>query len=112
MRRLGFRAEAEGADERVPQRHRQGSAGRAGVAAAVAVAGALGCALAEELHEVTGAAAHPFYKWAQGELGEAAEPKWNFHKILIGADGQAVAAFGSRTEPQDPEIVAKVEAAL
>jgi glutathione peroxidase len=62
--------------------------------------------------DVKGATAHPFYKWAQAELGEAAEPKWNFHKILIGPDGAAIAAFGSRTEPQDPEITAKVEAAL
>ena len=62
--------------------------------------------------DVKGEAAHPFYKWAQAELGEAAEPKWNFHKILIGSDGAAIAAFGSRTEPLDPEIQAKVEAAL
>ena len=37
--------------------------------------------------EVIGQEAHPFYKWAKAELGEAGEPKWNFHKILIGPDG-------------------------
>jgi glutathione peroxidase len=62
--------------------------------------------------DVKGDTAHPFYKWAEAELGEAAEPKWNFHKILIGPGGEALAAFGSRTEPLDPEIKAKVEAAL
>ncbi|CAN5269832.1 glutathione peroxidase [soil metagenome] len=62
--------------------------------------------------EVIGKDAHPFYKWAAAELGEAAEPKWNFHKILIGGDGEAVAAFGSRTEPLDPTITLAVEAAL
>lgn len=62
--------------------------------------------------DVIGEHIHPFYAWAKGELGEAAEPKWNFHKILIDEDGYAIAAFGSRTEPLDPEIVGKVEAAL
>jgi glutathione peroxidase len=61
---------------------------------------------------VKGPDIHPFYAWAKGELGEAAEPKWNFHKILIGKDGRAIAAFGSRTEPTDPEIKQAVEAAL
>jgi len=39
-------------------------------------------------------------------------PVWNFSKILIGKDGQAVAAFGPRTDPLDPEIVDAVKAAL
>jgi glutathione peroxidase len=62
--------------------------------------------------DVKGAATHPFYAWAKDQLGEAAEPKWNFHKILIGPDGEAVTAFGSRTEPLDPEVKGAVEAAL
>jgi glutathione peroxidase len=61
---------------------------------------------------VKGDAAHPFYRWAKDRLGEAAEPKWNFHKILIGKDGSLVAGFGSRTEPQDPAVTAAIEAAL
>ena len=55
---------------------------------------------------------HPFYAWVEDQLGTPAVPVWNFHKILIGADGAAVAAFGPRTPPQDPEIVAAVEKAL
>jgi glutathione peroxidase len=62
--------------------------------------------------DVKGDHIHPFYAWAREQLGEAAEPKWNFHKILIGKDGQAIAGFGSRTEPLDPEIKSGVEAAL
>ena len=62
--------------------------------------------------EVKGPGAHPFYKWAAQQLGDDAEPKWNFHKILIGPDGEAVTAFGSRTEPLDPEVKGAVEAAL
>jgi glutathione peroxidase len=62
--------------------------------------------------DVKGEDAHPFYKWAQGELGEPATPVWNFHKILIGKDGQALQAFGPRTEPEAPEITAAIESAL
>jgi len=61
---------------------------------------------------VKGPDAHPFYKWAEGALGEPAVPVWNFHKILIGKDGQAIRAFGPRTDPQDSEITAAIEAVL
>ena len=55
---------------------------------------------------------HPFYAWAQDKLGDAAVPVWNFHKILIGADGEALAAFGPRTDPLDASITEAVEKAL
>jgi glutathione peroxidase len=61
---------------------------------------------------VKGDQAHPFYRWAKAELGEEAEPKWNFHKILVGKDGQAVRGFGSRTEPGDPQLKAAIDQAL
>ncbi|ACK51382.1 glutathione peroxidase [Methylocella silvestris BL2] len=62
--------------------------------------------------KVAGAAAHPLYRAIASELGEAAAPKWNFHKYLIGRDGALKASFGSRTVPDAPEIVAAIEAAL
>ena len=62
--------------------------------------------------DVKDADAHPFYKWAEAELGEPAVPVWNFHKILIGKSGEALQAFGPRTEPQDTGLVAAIEAAL
>lgn len=62
--------------------------------------------------EVKGEGAHPFYKWAKDQLGEPAEPVWNFHKILIGKNGQAIRAFGPRTDPLDMEITAEIEKAL
>jgi len=37
---------------------------------------------------------------------------WNFHKILVGPDGQAVAAFGPRTDPLDPDIAKALSATL
>ena len=61
---------------------------------------------------VQGEHAHPFYRWAKGELGDEAEPRWNFHKILVGRDGRAVRGFGSRTEPGDPELRAAIDQAL
>jgi len=61
---------------------------------------------------VKGEDAHPFYRWAKAELGEAAEPKWNFHKLLVGKDGRLVGNFGSRTEPTDPDIKSAIDAAL
>ena len=62
--------------------------------------------------DVKEAGAHPFYKWAEQALGEPAVPVWNFHKILIGKNGEALQAFGPRTEPQDPGLLAAIEAAL
>ena len=62
--------------------------------------------------DVKDAGRHPFYAWAEGELGEAAVPVWNFHKILIGPQGQAIAAFGPRTDPLDASIVEAVEKAV
>src|SRR5947209_6262412 len=44
--------------------------------------------------DVKGETAHPFYKWALDTLGEPADPAWNFHKLLVGKDGQLIRAFG------------------
>ena len=62
--------------------------------------------------DVKDAGRHPFYAWAEEKLGPPAVPVWNFHKILIGPDGEAVAAFGPRTDPLDPAISEAVAAAL
>ena len=62
--------------------------------------------------DVKGDTAHPMFKWMKAELGEPAEPLWNFHKFLIGKDGGALKAFDPRTEPLSPEIKQSVEAAL
>ena len=61
---------------------------------------------------VKGEGAHPFYRWAKERLGEAGEPRWNFHKILIGKDGEPIAGIGSRTEPTAPEVKQAIEQAL
>ena len=61
---------------------------------------------------VKGDGAHPFYRWAKDRLGEAGEPKWNFHKILIGKDGEPIAGIGSRAEPGSDEVKGAIEQAL
>ena len=62
--------------------------------------------------DVVGEARHPFYAWAESQLGESAVPGWNFHKLLIGRDGRLIAAFGTRVEPTSEEIRAAINAAL
>jgi glutathione peroxidase len=61
---------------------------------------------------IIGGEAHPLYKWIAGELGEDAAPKWNFHKYLIAKDGTIAGTFGSRTEPNAPDLVAAIDTAL
>lgn len=61
---------------------------------------------------VIGADAHPLYKWVAGELGDAATPKWNFHKYLFGRDGAIAGTFGSRMTPDAPELAAAITEAL
>jgi glutathione peroxidase len=61
---------------------------------------------------VTGANAHPLYKWAVGEAGEAAAPRWNFHKYLIGANGELAGTFGSKVAPEDGSLASAIEAEL
>ena len=61
---------------------------------------------------VSGAQAHPFYRWAHEALGAGNAPRWNFHKYLVGRDGKLVAGYGSRVEPLSPEMTKAIEAAL
>ena len=61
---------------------------------------------------VKGEGAHPFYKWAAGELGVIAVPRWNFHKYLIAPDGKLVDWFSSPTDPLSSRVTSAVEALL
>jgi glutathione peroxidase len=49
-----------------------------------------------------------------GALGEAAGelPNWNFGKYLIGKNGEVIAYFAPKVEPEDPKLVQSIEAAL
>jgi glutathione peroxidase len=62
--------------------------------------------------DVIGEGRHPFYAWAETQLGEAAVPQWNFHKLLLGRDGRLIAAFPTRTEPTSDDVRSAIAAAL
>lgn len=58
---------------------------------------------------VSGKAASPVFRFLAGAKGE---PKWNFHKYLVGKDGAVIAAFGTKVQPDDPALIAAIDAAL
>ena len=54
--------------------------------------------------------AHPFFDQLAAEAGTY--PTWNFHKYLIGRDGNVIREFSPGTQPYDESLVAEIEAAL
>jgi glutathione peroxidase len=54
--------------------------------------------------DVVGETRHPFYAWAETQLGEDAVPQWNFHKLLLGRDGRLIMAFPTATEPTSEAV--------
>jgi glutathione peroxidase len=63
---------------------------------------------------VNGADRHPLFAaltQVPDSAGEAGDVRWNFEKFLVTPDGD-VRRFRSTVEPQDPEIVALIEASL
>lgn len=51
----------------------------------------------------------PVYRFL---TAQHAAPKWNFHKYVVGKDGQVVAAFPSSVVPESAELKTAIEAAL
>lgn len=62
--------------------------------------------------DVVGDSAHPFYKWAAQQAGFAGKPRWNFHKYLIGPQGQFVDWYSSPTSPLNDKVKNKIESLL
>ncbi|SFR67940.1 glutathione peroxidase [Agromyces sp. CF514] len=63
---------------------------------------------------VNGKKEHPLYtelKQTPDADGKAGKVSWNFEKFLVGAD-RRVQRFRPRTEPDAPEVIAAIEAAL
>ena len=63
----------------------------------------------EKVH-VKGDGTTPLYRQLAAATGE--EPGWNFHKYLLGRDGRLIASWGSKTTPDDKQIVDAIEQAL
>jgi glutathione peroxidase len=51
----------------------------------------------------------PVYQFLTAQHGV---PKWNFHKYLVGKNGQVIQAYESKVAPDDPGLRAAIEAAL
>lgn len=60
--------------------------------------------------EVSGKKANAFYKALAQATGQT--PKWNFHKYLINRAGNKVESFSSMVKPDDPQLLARIEALL
>ncbi len=64
---------------------------------------------------VKGKNQHPLYRFLTDKKTNpqfSGKISWNFNKFLVDREGKVVARFGSRTEPDDKELTAAVEAAL
>jgi glutathione peroxidase len=64
---------------------------------------------------VKGEKQHPLFVWLTDktlhpELGGPVS--WNFNKFLIDRNGKLIARFGSRTKPDDPELIKAIEKAV
>ncbi len=63
-----------------------------------------------DITPVKGAKAHAFYRAVADQTGFV--PSWNFNKILLDANGEVVATFGSSTKPDSFKLLRQVEALL
>ena len=54
--------------------------------------------------------AHPFFDDLAAAAGTY--PTWNFHKFLIGRDGQLIREFSPRTQPYNDKLVKELQMAL
>lgn len=57
----------------------------------------------------SGAGKSPVYSFLTAKHGE---PQWNFHKYLVGKDGQVAKAFSTRVVPESADLRASIEAAV
>ena len=53
---------------------------------------------------VRGPKAHGFYKWVSKITSGEANPRWNFHKLLIGPNGNLVEWFPSSEAPGSDKV--------
>ena len=59
--------------------------------------------------------AAPLYKFLTSSktgLEDTGKVKWNFEKFLVSRDGKVLARFRTKTQPDEPQVVQAIEAAL
>ena len=65
--------------------------------------------------EVNGARRHPIFAELTritDEAGRSGDIRWNFEKFVVSADGATITRFSPRVAPDDPALIAAVEAGL
>ncbi|MBA3819053.1 MAG: glutathione peroxidase [Deltaproteobacteria bacterium] len=65
--------------------------------------------------DVNGPGRHEIYKALtplKDTKGEDGDIRWNFEKFVVSADGTQITRFSPKTKPDDPAVIAAVEAAL
>ncbi|GAA3798753.1 glutathione peroxidase [Sphaerisporangium flaviroseum] len=68
-----------------------------------------------EKADVNGEGRHPLYATLVSSAdasGNAGDVQWNFEKFLLDREGNVVARFRSRTDPEDPAVVEAIEKAV
>ena len=63
--------------------------------------------------DVNGPDRHPIYRELEhvpNEQGEAGDIRWNFEKFVVAPDGAVVARFSPKVTPDDPQVIAVLEA--
>lgn len=65
--------------------------------------------------DVNGPDRHPLFEeltsYADGD-GHDGDVRWNFEKWLVSKDGKVIGRFTTKTEPDDPELLAAIDAAI
>lgn len=61
---------------------------------------------------VKGPGIDPLYTWLIANAPYHDDIEWNFGKFLINREGKVIARFNPRVKPDDPQLVAAVNAAL
>ncbi len=64
------------------------------------------------IQPIRGDNAHPIYKWIKSSVSVIGQPRWNFHKYLIGKDGKIINWFSSMTSPTSEGLIKQIETAL
>ena len=60
--------------------------------------------------QVTGDGAAPLFKQLAAQTGQ--KPRWNFHKYLIGRDGQVIDQYNSMIGPDNKTLLSAIDKAL
>ena len=68
-----------------------------------------------EKTDVNGPQSHPLYeqlKQVPDAEGHTGDIRWNFEKFLVAPGGEVIKRFPPQTDPEAPEVIEAVEAAL